>query len=171
MYTAFIEFQREGSNWSLDKILGVNVNVVNYQPIKGSSFLPLPAKLARKKAIVNVQNTDEKCFMWSILAALYPVAKHPQRVTKYTEHTDKLDFTGISFPVKVADITKFEKQNDLSINVFGYENGEIYPLYLTKERDVRHADLLILNSSDKSHNCWIKNFNRLMGDQHSHKTE
>jgi hypothetical protein len=168
MFTAFIEFQREGSNWSLDKILGVNVNVVKYQPIKGSSFLPLPAKLARKKAIVNVQNTDDKCFMWSVLAALHPTTGHhgnPNRVNNYIAYQAELDFTGIPFPVKVTDIPKFEKKNGLSINVFGYERSEVYPLHLTKERGVHHVDLLILNRGEISHYCWIKNFNRLMGDQ------
>lgn len=60
---SFIEYQREGSNWALDKVLGVSIHVVQYNPIKGSSYLPLPAKLASKKAIINVQNTDQKCFM------------------------------------------------------------------------------------------------------------
>lgn len=54
-------------------------------------------------------NTDKKFFMWSVLAALYPVTMNPQRVTKYADHT------GIPFPVKVADISKFEK-NNISIN-------------------------------------------------------
>lgn len=72
MLNSFIEYQREGSNWVLDKVLGVAIHIVQYNPIKGSSYLSLPAKLASKKAIVNVnvRNTDQKCFMWSVLAAL-----------------------------------------------------------------------------------------------------
>lgn len=82
MMNSFIEYQREGSNWALDKVLAVSIHIVQYNPMKGSSYLPLPATLAKKKAIVNVMNTDQKCFMWSVLAALYPVTKIPQRVTK-----------------------------------------------------------------------------------------
>jgi hypothetical protein len=52
--------------------MSVNIHIVNYKPIKGPSFIPLPAKLAAKKATVNVQNNDNKCFMWSVLAAHYP---------------------------------------------------------------------------------------------------
>jgi hypothetical protein len=170
MVNSFVEYQREGSNWTLDKVLGININIVTYSPLKGSSYLPLPAKLARKKAIVNVQNTDDKCFMWSVLAALHPTTGHhghPNRVNNYIAYQAELNFTDISFPVKVADISKFEKQNDISINVFGFEK-EVYPLHLTKERGVRHVDLLILHRGDTSHYCWIKNFNRLMGDQTSH---
>nr|XP_034322790.1 uncharacterized protein LOC117688689 [Crassostrea gigas] len=164
IFNAFIEYQREGSNWVLDKVLGVTVHIVQYNPIKGSSYLSLPAKLASKKAIVNVQNTDQKCFMWSVLAALYPVTNHPERVVNYVQHIEKLDFSGISFPVRVGDIPKFEKRNDISINVFGYEKRELYPLHLTRERGLKHVDLLDLNRGDTSHYCWIKSINRLLND-------
>lgn len=127
MINSFIKYQREGINWALDKVLAVSIHIVQYNLMKGSSYLPLPATLAQKKAIVNVMNTDQKCFMWSVLAALYPVSKNPQRVTKYADHTDKLDFTDIPFPVKVTDIPKFEKRNNISINVFGYERSESLP--------------------------------------------
>jgi len=127
MFTSFLEFQRQGSNWTVDKVMSVNIHIVNYKPIKGSSFIPLPVKLAAKKAIVNVQNNDNKCFMWSVLAALYPAMKDPQRVTKYIYHQDRLNFTNIPFPVRVADVQKFEKLNNISINVFGYEKQELYP--------------------------------------------
>ena len=44
---SFIEYQREGSNWTLDKVLGVNIHTATYRPMKGSSFLPLPAKTGK----------------------------------------------------------------------------------------------------------------------------
>ena len=78
MFTSFLEFQREGGNWTVDKVMNVNLHIVQYQPLKGSSYIPLPAKLANKKAIVNVQNHDQKCFMWSILAALHPACDNPE---------------------------------------------------------------------------------------------
>lgn len=165
---SFIEYQREGSNWALDKVLGVSIHVVQYNPINGSSYLPLPAKLASKKAIINVQNTDQKCFMWSVLAALHPTTGHhghPNRLNNYIAFQEELDFTDITFPVRVSDIPKFEQKNGLSINVFGYDKNEIYPLHLTRERGLKHVDLLVHDRGDNSHYCWIKNFNRLMGDQ------
>ena len=38
IFTSFLEYQREGSNWALDKVLGVNVHIVKYKPLKGSSL-------------------------------------------------------------------------------------------------------------------------------------
>jgi hypothetical protein len=35
-----------------------------------------------------------------------------------------LNFKDISIPVKMDDIPKFEKQNDMSINIFGYEKND-----------------------------------------------
>lgn len=60
--TSFLEYQRQGSNWTLDKVIGLTLNVAKYKPIRGSSFIPLPIRLRAKKAVVNVQNSDQKCF-------------------------------------------------------------------------------------------------------------
>lgn len=61
MFNAFIEYQREGSNWVLDKVLGVTVHIVQYNPIKGSSYLPLPTKLASKKATSRMPIKNVSC--------------------------------------------------------------------------------------------------------------
>lgn len=92
--TSFLEYQRQGSNWTLDKILGLTLNVAKYSPIRGSSFIPVPIRLRVKKAIINVQNSDQKCFQWAILSALHPAARHAERVSNYVQYADELDFTG-----------------------------------------------------------------------------
>lgn len=92
------------------------------------------------------------------------MAKDPQRVIKYVQYVDKLDFTDVPFPVKIGDIPKFEKKNQISINVFGFEKQEIFPLHLTKERGLRHVDLLVINKGTRNHYCLIKDFDRLLND-------
>ena len=58
---------------------------------------------------------------------------HADRPTKYQAHLGELNFTGISFPVKATDITKFERLNPgLSVNVFGWKAG-LYPLHVSKQ--------------------------------------
>ncbi|CAG2208280.1 unnamed protein product [Mytilus edulis] len=81
MYTSFIEYQRQGSNWTVDKVVDLTIHMARYRPLKGSSYIPLPIKLRSKHAIVNVKNKDSKCFMWSILAAMYPAKRDGERVT------------------------------------------------------------------------------------------
>jgi hypothetical protein len=167
MYTSFIEFQRQGSNWTIDKVVNLTIHMARYRPLKGSSYIPLPIKLRSKHAIINIKNKDNKCCMWSVLAALYPVQRNGERVWKYKGHVSDLNFKDISFPVKMDNIPKFEKQNDMSINIFGYEKNSIFPVQITKYRFERHVNLPMISDNRKNHYCWITDLKRLLDDQHS----
>ena len=167
---SFTEYQREGSNWTLDHVINLTLHVARYKPLRGSTYIPLPPALKNKKAIINVKNNDEKCFLWAILTALHPAEINSERVTQYEGYVDTLNMTGISYPVKMSDIVKFERLNNISINVFGYE-GEIFPMHITQERHMKHVNLLLFSSHDISHFCWIKSLNRLLFDQKTHNTQ
>ena len=65
---AMVLFQKEGSGWVLDEILHLDLSIAQYT-VKGSSYIPLPSKLKEKKAIMNIKNSNNKCFMWSVLAS------------------------------------------------------------------------------------------------------
>ena len=94
--------------------------------------------------LLNIQNKDDKCFMWCHLAYLYPAEKNGCRVTNYKPHIDKVDYSGIKFPVTINQIPKIENQNgNLGFNVFGYEDKQVFPLYITKKKDV--CNLLLCN--------------------------
>ena len=45
------------------------INVARYQPLLGGTYLPLPASLEKKKAIINVRNTDNECLKWALREA------------------------------------------------------------------------------------------------------
>ncbi|CAI6351861.1 unnamed protein product [Macrosiphum euphorbiae] len=52
-----------GSQWVLISINTLNVAINKYAPIKGSSYIPTPVKIANRKAVINVKNEDDdKCF-------------------------------------------------------------------------------------------------------------
>lgn len=142
--------------------MNVTIHMARYRPLRGSSYIPFPIKLRSKHAIIDVKNKDNKCFIWSILAALYPVKNHSDRVIEYNAYKTELRFDGISFPVKLADIPKFEKQNDISVNVFGYKKGDVFPVHITKHRCEKHVNLLMTSDQKKSHYCWIKDLNRMI---------
>jgi hypothetical protein len=72
-----------------------------------------------KKAIVNVKNTDHECFKWAILSALYPPTDNPHRLAHYKAIEHDLDFSGINFPASLKDVAKFERQNHVSVHVYG----------------------------------------------------
>lgn len=133
--------------------------------------MPLPKKVRAQKACINIQNTDNKCFLYCILASLHPAEHNPQRVSKYTQYTDELDFAGIDFPVKISDVKRFESNNNhISVNIYCLDgDNKVFPLRISSQIDApHHADLLYLNQSDISHYVLIKNFSRLLSSQISH---
>ena len=87
--------------------------------MKASSYLPLPKELKAKHVCLNIQNDDKKCFLWSILASLHPEYEH------------ELNMSRIQYPADIKDIGKFEHQNNISVNVYGYEDKKIFPLRIT----------------------------------------
>ena len=165
----FQEFQREGSGWNIDQVLQLQVHTVQYQPLMGSSYIPLPEFIQKKKAVLNIKNQDQKCFVWSILAALYPVGwgRSPARLGHYIPHLKDIDLTGIEFPTPISQIPRFEKQNGISVNVFAYEK-EFFPIYITKERCDRHVNLLLINHGEQRHFCLIHSLSRLLVDRTHH---
>ena len=59
----------------------LEIHIVEYNPTKGSTYIPLPDWITNKKAIVNIKNKDEKCFIWCILRYLYPRDRDEERLT------------------------------------------------------------------------------------------
>merc|ERR1711954_584574 len=104
----------EGSGWVLEQIESVFLQISRYKPIRGASYIPTPQGLQGKHAIINVQNFDDNlCFIYSILAFLYPVSykDHPYRSNKYKKYLKELNYEGIKMPTAVKDIFEFEKMN------------------------------------------------------------
>ncbi|XP_051168412.1 uncharacterized protein LOC127286142 [Leptopilina boulardi] len=89
---------------------------------------------------------DNECFKWAVLSALHSNVSHPERVSSYNKFKDELNFEGIEFPVALKNVPKFEKLNDISINVYGlskfYGDFSVHPLHLTAEKRDKHVNLL-----------------------------
>ena len=66
------------SRFVFDEVLCLDVNFYQLNLTRGSSYLPLPDRLARKGAIVNPHNDDEECFKWSVIAAENVGMKNPE---------------------------------------------------------------------------------------------
>ena len=139
-------FQQSGSNWVFQRIIRLEIHFANWKPIRGATFIPLPAKLKNKKAVINIKNEDNQCFKWCITRALNPVDKNPNRLTKeLIEQAKSFNWVGLKFPVDLKQIKIFEKNNpSISINVFGFED-EVYPLKISKEKRITNIDLLLIS--------------------------
>lgn len=177
----------EGSGFTLGKINKLTIQIFKYEPLRGSGFVELPKKLKQKGAIINLKNTKEECFKWSILAALHhtEVCKKSKNkgndALSYRMWSNELNFDGIEFPVQLNQIEKFMQLNErIAVNVyyFNTEKNHVYPLYLAqKSFDKQYVHLLLLTEQTESfniethkanvnsHYCWIKNLGKLVGGQ------
>ena len=70
-------------------------------------------------------------------------------------------------PIDLKQITHFEKSNqNISINVFGYEKKSVCPLRLFKgEERQQQINLLLISDDVKKHYCLIKDMSRLLSSQ------
>ena len=131
--------------------------------------MDLPVELrSSRKALINIKNKDEKCFLCCHVRHINPSNEHPERIKKTDKkNAEKLDYDEIEFPVKEKDFSKIEVKNNICIDVFGYENGLVFPIYISDKKFEDLIDLLLLIGDDKSHYVYIKDFDRFM----FHKTK
>ena len=144
------------SRFVFDEFLYLDVNFHQLNLTRGSSYLPLPDWLARKKAIVNRHNDDEECFKWSVIAAENVRMKDPQRVSNLRKFTDNY-----KFPVSIKDIGKFETRNNISVNVLAVESRDIY-IHRKGQRIGREINLLMVSEDGINHYTAIKSLSRLL---------
>ncbi len=170
------KFQKEGSGWQLHSITGLNIVIVKFNPLSGSGYSKLPPFIA-KKAVINMKNKDDQCFKWAVTRALNPVDKDSDRITKeLKDQSEKLNWDGITFPVKVKDIHIWEKNNDKLVNIFGYDE-DTQKIYIVRLSDGCFSTTLEENKDkfislflhDDNHYCVVKSLGRLIGSQLSKK--
>ena len=167
------QFQNRGSGWQFSKVETLDINIDPFEPLYGSSYIPLPKKIADKNAIINVKNSDDnQCFKWAVTSAIYTAKNHPERLnTKMRINSETFNWKGIEFPVSLKQIDKFEKQNPFAVNVFGIEGEKVYPLRISKEREKQFIDLLLIPKGETTHYCWVKNKSRFLSSKVSkHKS-
>ena len=175
----------EGSGWVLVGVIKLVLHTTKWEPIYGSSYIPLDPYLANKKAIINMKNEDDKCFMWSVLRALYPKNKNAERIDKdLKSKQDIINMNGIHYPVNLKAIDRFEHLNpNISISVLGYNKEEkIFPLRISKYTGCDYDIVLLLlkeaekgengEIKEKTHYTLVKNKSALIASQinsHEHK--
>ena len=160
-----------GSGWTIQSVDNHYLNIVKYQPMNGSSYIQLPSELRNSmNGLINIKNEDNECFRWCHIRHLNPQEKNPQRIKKSVkEYVDKLDYSEIEFPVTIKQFNKIEKKNNIRINVFGYEEKQPYPIYISKENSEDHMELLLITKDENKHYVLIKDFNKFMYNQTKHK--
>ena len=135
----------------------------------------------RKNALVNIKNDDEECFKWHATIGYFNLQDECSTSDKVTEelrkYAEQLNFNEIEFPTPCSErvFKKFEKNNNVSLRVFGCEilpnNTNIIPLYVSKEKREKVVRLFFYENEDgtKGHYCTVKDMSRLVSSQYSKK--
>ena len=150
------------SGWNFQRVNSMTISFYNTGNMDGSSYVKIPL---RSSAIVNIKNDDKYCFIWSILAKLYPCETNPDRVTKYMPYFNELNIEGFDFTngFRCSDMYRFEKLNNLSINIyelnFDQNKHKLIPIEISKNESDKVIDLLIY----KNHYVLIKKLNVFIG--------
>ena len=108
----------EGNGWTIESVDSHYLNIVQYKPMNGSSYIKLPTELQNsKKGLINMKNKDNECFRWCHIRHLNPQEKDAQRIKKVDKKmVDELNYKDIEFPVTIKQINKIEKQNNINIS-------------------------------------------------------
>ena len=160
--------EMKDSGWRFDKINSMTIYFYETTEMNGSNYIKIPL---RSNAILNVENNDKYCFLWSILAWLHPCnINHPNRVSNYRQYFNELNIQGFDFTngFRCSDVHKFNELNNLSVNIFElnfYQDQnqwkhKLIPIEVSKNNSDRVIDLAIY----KNHYVFIKTLDIFLGD-------
>ena len=160
----------EGSGWTITSVDKHYVNIAKYKPMEGSSYIDLPMELKNKKAMINLKNKDNECFRWCHVRHLNPRTNNPDRISQSDrKYIENLNYSGITFPVNIKQMNKIEKQNGINVNVFSYENKQLFPIRISKEKNKDFLNLLLITENENQHYVLIKDFNKFMYSKTKYK--
>ena len=150
IWNIFDGWLKEGSGCIIKSMDEFILKICKYTPIMGSSYIKYQKKIENTKSVLNVQNEDDKYFRYSILAKLHSVEIH---ASHYQPFLDELKTEGITMPMRLQQIPKFENMNDLTINVYmpNKTRSYIWPEYISKRRRDEPNHLLLLCHDDEKH--------------------
>src|SRR5271163_1038400 len=158
------EYTDKGSGWLISKVIRHFISINKYSPLSARSYIKLPDKIQNTRAVINIQNKDDKCFIYCLGRALDP---NPEKDNLYrvSKHLKKvcveLGLDKIKMPVTIKDVPKVEKLLNININVFGHSyDGSIYPI-ICKDSEKKTVNLLITSNEETNHYVLKKDFNKL----------
>ena len=164
---------KNGSNFVFEGISYIKVQTMRRNKTRAGSFIPLPDKISNKKACININNKDDdKCILYCMLAHKYvndeKVQANKSRSSTYAKFIEAKEIKEPEnqiYPIEILkDIPKFEKLNDIKINVFEYDEKyeNLNIIYNTRKRNENTINILNMVQGDKNHLVYIKDISKLL---------
>lgn len=161
----------QGSGWRVQKIEEAYINIYKYDALKGGSYVALPKWVQDKKACVNIQNKDNRCFFYCLLTALHENQidlKHVDRLEQFEplfQQHPELDETDLPMPLDRVNrgIPKYEHLLERNIHVLTVdEDNKKINTYHASECE--HEETIVLLYY-RGHYVLVKNVSRLISKQ------
>ncbi|CAB4012236.1 uncharacterized transposon-derived [Paramuricea clavata] len=164
-------YQDRGSNWRVIFVERHEVDIVHFNPLVGSSFIELPDSLkSDRNGLINIENMDDnECFRWCHVRHLMSKAKRATKITRSDrKFAETLDYRGIDFPVRIDDIPKIERANEIRITVIMLRGEKtFFPRYTSKSNYKDHMELLLIEDNEgNSHYVLVRDISMLLSSLH-----
>ena len=129
-----------GSDFVFDYVESLNYIFHKIDIKRSGSYIEAPKWIKNKKATINPQNKDDKCFQYAVTIALNydRIEKHPERLNNVKPFINQYDWT---------DWKKFELNNkSIALNVLYVLEGEktIKHAYKSKYNLKRENQVILL---------------------------
>jgi len=149
-------------------ITRIDISIVRYLPHAGASYSPLPEMIKNTKSVINIQNKDNKCFLWSCIASRHLPERDAERVSKYLPFVTEFEYEETDFPMTMQGIAKFEKRNNVAVTVFTVtkDQKDRFKLRPSESQAEEKINLFYWDG----HYSLIKNYSRFFGG-HQHVCE
>ena len=123
-------YEGTGSGWVIANLVSLDTTIWQLDPLRASSYHALPKWIQDTLCVLNIKNNDQLCFKYAVLAGLYLPKLNRRKCSTYSypyantlEDTPE-DFSMLTFPVPLREISKFEKMNNISVNVYGIDTSK-----------------------------------------------
>ena len=160
--------EMKDSGWRFHEINSMTVYFYKTDELNGSNYVKIPL---RSNAILIIENNDKYCFLWSILAYLYPCNNNrPIRVSNYRQDFNELNIQYFDFSrgFRCSDVHKFIEINNLSVNIielnFYQDQNQWKHKLISIEVSKNDSDRVIDLAIYKNHYAPIKKFDTFLGD-------
>ena len=152
-YQENLETKMSGSEFVFD---GVNVLYYDLNKIslnRGGSYIDSPVWIKNKKATINPNNNDSKCFQYALTVALNyeQIKNHPGRISNVEPFINKYNWKEIDFPSHGKDWKKFESKNkSIALNILyvPHNTKKICDAYKSKYNSTRENQVILLMITD-----------------------
>ena len=120
--------------------------------------------ISRKATSINMKCSNEESFKWSVTRALNPTTKSSERVTKVLiQQSKNYNWDSIDFPTPLEQIETFENNNNLLVNVFGFDENRDCVTSLKLSKGVHEGRVLLMFTNNRY--TVVKSMSRLFCKQ------